>query len=88
MIRNHGGINSLVKVISSNDGLKIRKSFEKQSTKISKVKKDKNINIFIDVTKIANSLGSEGIAINGEYKKKNATHLSVICDQNKLLFSF
>jgi hypothetical protein len=56
--------------------------------KISKVKKDKNINLFIDVTKIANSLGSEGIAINGEYKKKNVTHLSVICDQNKLLFSF
>jgi hypothetical protein len=27
MTRNHGGVNSLVKVISSNDGLKIRKSF-------------------------------------------------------------
>ena len=55
--------------------------------KISKVKKDKNINLFIDVTKIANSLGSEGIAINGEYKKKNVTHLTVICDQNKLPLS-
>ena len=55
--------------------------------KISKVKKDKHINLFIDVTKIANSLGSEGIAINGEYKKKNVTHITVICDQNKLPLS-
>ena len=38
------------------------------------------INIFIDVTKIANSLGSDGFAINGEYKKKNVTHITVICD--------
>jgi hypothetical protein len=55
--------------------------------KISKVKKDKNINLFIDVTKIANHLGSEGIAINGEYKKKNVTNLTIICDQNKLPLS-
>jgi len=55
--------------------------------KISKVKKNKNINLFIDVTKITNSLGSEGIAINAEYKKKNVTHLTVICDQNKLPLS-
>ena len=52
--------------------------------KISKVKKDKKINLLIDVTKITNTLGSELIAVNCEYKKKNVTALTVICDQNKL----
>ena len=47
----------------------------------------KHINLFIDETNIANSLGSEGITINGEYKKKNVTHITVICYQNKLPLS-
>jgi hypothetical protein len=28
-------------------------------------------------------LGSDGISINGENKKKNTTSLTVVCDQNK-----
>ena len=55
--------------------------------KISKVKKDKKINLFIDATKIVNKLGSEGISIDCENKKKNVTSLTVICDQNKLPLS-
>jgi hypothetical protein len=43
-----------------------------------------NINLFIDVTKISNKYDSEGIAINCEYKKKNITPITLICDQNKL----
>ena len=43
--------------------------------------------MFIDVTKISNKLGSEGVTINGEYRKKNITGLSVICDQNTLPLS-
>jgi hypothetical protein len=46
-----------------------------------------NINLFIDVTKISNKYGSEGIAINCEYKKKNITPVTLICDQNKLPLS-
>ena len=42
--------------------------------KISKVKKDKKINLFIDVTKIYNLLGSDGITINGEIKRKILLH--------------
>ena len=52
--------------------------------KISKVKQNKKINLFIDVTKIVNKLGSKGISIDGENKKKNVTPLTVICNQNKL----
>lgn len=52
--------------------------------KISKVKTNKKINLFIDVTKIVNKLGSECIAIDCENKKKNITPLTFICDQNKL----
>lgn len=55
--------------------------------KISQIKKDKKINLLIDVTKITNKLGSEKIAINGEYKKKNVTSITAICDQNKLPLS-
>jgi hypothetical protein len=55
--------------------------------KMSKVKKNKKINLFIDVTKISNKAGSENIGINSEYKKKNVTSLSVICDDNKLPLS-
>ncbi len=43
--------------------------------------------MFIDVTKICNKLGSECVTINGEYKKKNITGLTVICDQNTLPLS-
>ena len=38
--------------------------------KISKVKQNKKINLFIDVVKISNKLGSEFVTINGEYRKK------------------
>ena len=52
--------------------------------KISQIKKSKKLNLFIDVTKIVNKLGSEGVTINCEYKKKNITPITMICDQNKL----
>jgi len=52
--------------------------------KISQVKKNKKINLFVDVSKIINKLGSEGVTINCENKKKNITPLTMICDQNKL----
>lgn len=58
--------------------------------------------MFIDVTKIYNKSGittsvmcdfaklclgkREKIGINSEYKKKNVTSLSVICDDNKFPF--
>jgi hypothetical protein len=38
--------------------------------KISKVKQNKKINLFIDVIKISNKLGSEFVTINCEYRKK------------------
>ena len=41
--------------------------------KISKVKQNKKINLFIDVIKISNKLGSEFVTINYEYRKKNVT---------------
>ena len=66
--------------------------------KLSKLKNNKFINLFIDVTKISNKNGSENIGqfkklsflnltlrgINVEYKKKNVTSLTVICDSNKI----
>jgi hypothetical protein len=52
--------------------------------KLSKLKNNKLINLFIDVTKINNKNGSENIGINVEYKKKNVTSLTVICDYNKI----
>lgn len=52
--------------------------------KMSRVRKNKKINLYIDVTKISNKSGSEKIGINSEYKKKNVTSLSAICDDNKL----
>jgi len=55
--------------------------------KIAQIKKEKKLNLFIDVTKITNKLGSEKIAINWEYKKKNVTSITAICDQNKLPLS-
>jgi len=45
--------------------------------KISKIRKNKKVNLFIDVTKITNKSGSEMIAINGEYKKKCVTSLAM-----------
>ena len=41
----------------------------------------------VDVTKVSNKLGSECVTINGEYRKKNITGLTIICDQNKLPLS-
>ena len=52
--------------------------------KMSRVRKNKKINLFIDVTKIYNISGRENIGINVEYKKKNVTALSAICDDNKI----
>ena len=52
--------------------------------KMSRVRKNKKINLFIDVTKISNKHGSEKIGVNFEYKKKNVTSLTAICDDNKL----
>jgi hypothetical protein len=52
--------------------------------KVSKLKKNKNINLFIDTTKINNWKGSDGVFINSEYKKKNVTPLLIVCDENKL----
>jgi hypothetical protein len=50
----------------------------------SRVRQNKKLNLFIDVTKIHNLKGSEGITINNEYAKKNITPLTVICDKDKL----
>jgi hypothetical protein len=52
--------------------------------KHSNVRQNKKLNLFIDVTKIHNLKGSEGITINNEYRKKNITPLTVVCDKNKL----
>ena len=52
--------------------------------KQSKIRQNKKINMFIDVTKIHNLKGHEGITINNEYRKKNITPLTVLCDKNKL----
>jgi len=52
--------------------------------KLTKVRKNKKLNMFVDVTKINNKLGSEMIGLNVEYKKKNVTCLSVVCDEDKI----
>jgi len=52
--------------------------------KHSKIRQNKKLNLFIDVTKIHNLKGHEGITINNEYHKKNITPLTVICDKHKL----
>ena len=52
--------------------------------KHSKVRQNKRLNLFIDVTKIHNLKGFECITINNEYAKKNITPLTVICDKDKL----
>lgn len=51
--------------------------------KLSKIRKNRKLNLFIDVTKINNKYGSQYIGINNEYKKKNVTSLTAICDDNK-----
>ena len=56
--------------------------------KLSKLKHNKQINLFIDVTKINNKYGSDGIGVNIEYKKKNVSSLTVICDENKIPLAF
>lgn len=65
-----------------------KEAFEKMIShtycKISKIKKNKKLKLFIDVTKITNKYGHDSIGINCEYTKKNVTALTIICDQNKL----
>jgi transposase len=56
--------------------------------KISSVRRDKKINLFIDATKIYNKYGSDKIGINFENKKKNVTVLTGICDDNKIPLAF
>jgi hypothetical protein len=52
--------------------------------KIKKIKKNQQINLFVDVTKINNKKGCEAISVNYENKKKNVTNIMCICDENKL----
>ncbi len=54
---------------------------------IFKLQNNPEFNLFIDVTKIDNSLGCENVTINNEYMKKNITPISVICDENKIPLS-
>jgi hypothetical protein len=56
--------------------------------KLSKIRKNKQINLLIDSTKINNKLGSEGVTINGENRKKNVTEIMFITDHNKLPLAF
>lgn len=51
--------------------------------KLRDVKRSKKLNLFIDSTYICNKYGSQLIAKNPEYKKKNMTKLSVVCDEYK-----
>ena len=60
----------------------------KEYFKLSKVRRNKKINLFIDATKINNKSGVEGITINGENKKKNVTSIIFINDHNNLPLSF
>ena len=62
----------------------ILNSWKKITLKCQELEKTKKINLFIDVTKISNVSGRENIGINVEYKKKNITALSAICDDNKI----
>ena len=56
--------------------------------KISKLRKNKKITLFIDVTKINNLYGSDYVYMNNEYCKKNVTPLTVISDQYGLPLAF
>ena len=51
--------------------------------KLKHVKKSKTINLFIDSTFILNKHGSQSVAKHYEYKKKNATKVSLIADVSK-----
>lgn len=55
--------------------------------KFAQISKNKRVNLFIDVTKATNLHGSENVGINGEYKKKNVTGISAICDDKKFSLS-
>jgi len=52
--------------------------------KHNKLKKNKNINLFVDTTRINNKKGSEKISMNPEYRKKNVTNVQIVCDDNQL----
>ena len=56
--------------------------------KLNKVRNNRRIAMFIDATKINNWRGREGVTVNNEYRKKNITPLTVICDENKLPIAF
>ena len=56
--------------------------------KISKVRKNKKLSLFIDVVKINNLYGSEYIYIDNENKKKNITPLTFISDENGLPLTY
>jgi hypothetical protein len=56
--------------------------------KLNKIRNNRRITMFIDATKINNLRGKEGLTMNNEYRKKNITPLTVICDDNKLPIAF
>jgi hypothetical protein len=56
--------------------------------KISKVRQNKKLTLFIDVVKINNLYGSEYIYIDNENKKKNITPLTFISDNNGLSLAY
>jgi hypothetical protein len=51
---------------------------------INHIRKSRHFKVFIDVTKINNKGGVEGIVINNEYQKKNITPVTILCDDKKL----
>ena len=46
-----------------------------------------DLDLFIDCSYITNIHGSENIGCNPEYKKKNVTKISVLCNKNKEIIS-
>jgi hypothetical protein len=56
--------------------------------RLNRVRKNRRITMFVDATKINNLRGREGITMNNEYRKKNITPLTVICDEHKLPIAF
>ena len=55
--------------------------------KHTQMRQRKHLDLFIDVTKITNAGGTENVAMNNEYTKRNVTPLTVLCDENKLPLS-
>jgi hypothetical protein len=49
---------------------------------------NKNIKLFIDSTFINNKYGVEDIGLNIDNKKKRASKLSIICNENKFILSY